>query len=178
MRPSPSSSRPFWTLSDTRRDSHLYAREVGTALDSSNRLVRWVLGLTIAAGGAGVVMRIFGVHSAIVSTLVLLFLAVAPTAAIYGLLHSFDPFARIILACTLTVVFLTLMATLMLAEGVWSPLGGLLVVTGITLACFVAQWPPVKRQLAGATTHLWRRTNRNRLDHAGAADRQSNDGER
>ena len=118
-------------------------------------------------------MRLAGVHSAIVSATVLLFLAVAPTVAIYGLLDSFDPFARIVLACTANVVFLTLTATIMLTEGVWSPSGGLLAVVAITLACLVAQWPPVRRH-AAATATAWRKTVQNRLAHAGATDRESN----
>ena len=147
-------------------------RGVGNVVDSSNGLARWVLGIAIAAGVVGVTMRVSGVHSAFGSSLVLLFLAVAPTAAIYGLLQSFEPFARIILAFTGNVLFLTLTATLIVVEGIWSPLGGLLIVTGITLACLVVQWPPVRRQLAG-TGHLLRRTNRNRLESAGTTDRQS-----
>ena len=125
--------------------------EMSPEAAAPNRVARSALGMVIVAGGVGVVLRLVGVHSAATSALVLLFLAVAPTVAVYGLLHSFDSFARIILAGTVNVVFLTLLATVMLTEGIWSPVGGLWAVTGITLACLLAQWPPVSRLVARVT---------------------------
>ena len=47
-----------------------------------------------------------------------------------------------------TVVILALTAIIMLAEGVWSPTGGLLAVAAITAACLVAQVPAVRRGVA------------------------------
>jgi hypothetical protein len=131
----------------------------------------WVLGAVIVAGGVGVVLRLAGVQSAVCSALVLLFLAVAPTVAIYGLLRSFDRFARIILAGTADIVFLTLTATLMLAEGLWSPRGGLVAVVVITLVGLVGQWPPVRRRVVAAAPR--RRTDRHVVALAGATDPES-----
>jgi hypothetical protein len=79
------------------------------------------------------------------AVLVLLFLAVVPTAAIAGLLRTLDGSARLIIACTANITILALTAMIMLAAGVWSPRGGLLAVAAITAACLVAQLPPVRR---------------------------------
>jgi hypothetical protein len=141
----------------------------------SHKLTVWALAVAITAGGVGVALRVAGVHSAVGSALVLLFVAVAPTVAFYGLLRSFDPFARIILAATTNVAFLVLTASLMLVEGIWSPVGGLLAVAVITLACLVAQWSPVRRQVT-ATANSWRWAVQNRLAHASATDQGSNAG--
>ena len=86
----------------------------------------------------------------------------------------FEPFPRIILACATTVTFLTLTATLMLAEGVWSPLGGLLAVTGITLICLVAQWPPVSRRVGPRAVSL-RKTAQGWVAHDRSTDQESNE---
>jgi hypothetical protein len=104
-----------------------------------------VLGVAVAAGAAGVLA---GVDSAVRTALVLVFLAVAPTVAIAGLLRTLDGFARLVIACTATIVILALTAIIMLAGGVWSPTGGLLAVAAITAACLVAQVPAVRRGVA------------------------------
>jgi hypothetical protein len=114
----------------------------------STRLSSLVAGVAMAAGAAGVVMELAGVDSAVRATLVLLFLAVAPTAAIAGLLRTLDGFARLIIACTANLAILALTAIIMLAEGVWSPTGGLLAVAAITAACLAARLPPVRRRVA------------------------------
>jgi hypothetical protein len=114
-------------------------------------------------------MSLADINSPARTALVLLFLAVGPTTAVYGLLRSFDPFARIILACTVTVAFLTLTATVMLAEGVWSPLGGLLAVAGITAVCLVAQWAPVRQRVA-ARLPARRSAKRDRVGQPNAFD--------
>jgi hypothetical protein len=105
------------------------------------------LAVAVAAGAAGVGLAVAGVDSPVRAALVLVFLAVAPTTAIAGLLRWLDPFARVIIAGTTTVVILALTAIVMLAEGAWSPTGGLLAVTVITAGCFLAQLPPVKRKI-------------------------------
>jgi hypothetical protein len=106
----------------------------------------WVLGAAVAAGAAGVGLAAAGVASPLRSVLVLLFLAVAPTVAIAGLLRTMDSFARVIIACAADVVLLGLVAMIMLAEGVWSPVHGLLAVAVITALCLVAQIPAVRRR--------------------------------
>ena len=112
------------------------------------RLTSLVLGVAVAAGAAGVGLELAGVDSCARTALVLVFLAVAPPVAIAGLLRTLDGFARLVIACTATVVILALTAIIMLAEGVWSPTGGLLAVAAITAACLVAQVPAVRRGVA------------------------------
>ena len=110
-------------------------------------LTSWALAVAVAAGAAGVGLAVAGVNSPVRAALVLVFLAVAPTAAIAGLLRWLDPFARVIIAGTTTVAILALIAIVMLAEGAWSPTGGLLAVTVITAGCFLVQLPPVNRKI-------------------------------
>jgi uncharacterized membrane protein len=110
-------------------------------------LTRAVLGLAIAAGAVGVALEFAGVRSLARVVLVLLFLAVAPTTAIAGLLRTTDRFARVMIAATANVCLIALIAIVMLAEGLWSPTGGLAAVTVITAACLVAQVPMVRRRI-------------------------------
>jgi len=105
------------------------------------------LAVAVAAGAAGVGLAVAGVDSPVRAALVLVFLAVAPTTAIAGLLRWHDRFARVVIAGTTTVAILDLIAIVMLAEGAWSPAGGLLAVTVITAGCFLAQLPPVKQKV-------------------------------
>jgi hypothetical protein len=106
-----------------------------------------VLAVAVAAGAAGVGLEVAGVDSPVRAALVLVFLPVAPTTAIAGLLRWLDPFARVVIAGTTTVAILALIAIVMLAGGAWSPTGGLLAVTVITAGCFLAQLPPVKQKV-------------------------------
>ena len=111
----------------------------------SPSLTRWIVAIAIVAGAVGVGMELAGVHTAVGSGLVLLFFAVAPTAAIAGLLRTFDDsFARLIIAFATNVVILALTAIVMLALGVWSPKGGLVAVVAITAVCLTAQVPQVR----------------------------------
>jgi uncharacterized membrane protein len=109
------------------------------------RLWSLVLGVAIAAGAAGVGLAVADVDSPVRTVLVLLFLALGPTAAIYGLLGSFDGLARLVLACSATIVVLALTAMIMLAAGGWHPVSGLLAVAAITALCVAVQLPPVRR---------------------------------
>jgi ribosomal-protein-alanine N-acetyltransferase len=104
-----------------------------------------VAGATVSAGAAGLGLALAGVHSAVRAVLVLLFLAVAPTATMAGLLRAFDGFARLIIACTADITILVLTAIIMLAAGMWSPTGGLLAIMAITTVGWAAQWPSVRR---------------------------------
>ena len=130
---------------------------------------RWLVAVPCAAGVIGVGMALAGVHSAARASLVLVFLAVVPTVAIAGLLRSFDLFARVILAVAANITILTLTATIMLAEGVWSPVAGLLGITVATLLCLVAQWPPVGGHVRAAFTSS-RSAEQTRKPHRGAID--------
>jgi hypothetical protein len=111
-------------------------------------LSTWVLAAAVAAGAAGVGLAAAGVASPLRSVLVLLFLAVAPTVAIAGLLRTLDSFARVITACAADVVLLGLVAMVMLAERVWSPVHGLLAVAAITALCLAAQVAAIRRRAA------------------------------
>jgi len=93
----------------------------------------------VAAGAIGVLLELAGVRSAVVSVLVLVFIVVAPTAAIAGLLRGFDVFARIILAAVTAAAGITLIAMIMLAIGAWSVKGGLVAIAIISAACLLAQ---------------------------------------
>lgn len=110
-----------------------------------DRLAKGVIGVAIAAGASGVGLEAAGVRSGLRTILVLLFLVVAPTAGVAGLLRGFDRFARVIISFAATIVIVALTAIIMLMAGVWSPAGGLLVVAGITAVCLAAQLPPVRR---------------------------------
>ena len=106
----------------------IYARLVGLATFAA-----------LGAGIAGFLVDLAGVRSGLVTVLVLIFIAVAPTTAIAGLLRGFDLFARLILTCVTTIAVLTLIAMIMLAIGVWSPKGGLVAIALVSGACLLAQ---------------------------------------
>jgi len=128
--------------------------QIGAPMSSS--LIRWTAGIAIVAGAVGVGLELANVHSVAGSVLVLLFFAVAPTAAFAGLLRTFDDgFARLIIAFTTNVVILALTAIVMLALGVWSPTGGLVAVVVITAVCLTAQVPPVRNGVV-AEAAWWR----------------------
>ena len=93
----------------------------------------------MAAGAIGVLLELAGARSVVVSVLVLVFIVVAPPAAIAGLLRGFDAFARIILAAVTAVAVVMLIAMIMLALGVWSVKGGLVAIALISAACLLAQ---------------------------------------
>jgi hypothetical protein len=97
-----------------------------------------------AAGAAGAILGLAGVDSPVRAALVLIFLAVTPTAAIAGLLGGLDGFARLVLACVTTIAVLTIVAMIMLAAGLWSPMGGLLAVAVISASCLITQRPAIR----------------------------------
>lgn len=110
----------------------------------------------MGAGAVGVILALAGVHSPIRTVLVLLFLAVAPTAAIAGLLGSFDPFARLILAVVTALAVLSIVAMILLSAGLWSPIGELIGVAAITVICLAAQVPSVRARVAAWAGPRWR----------------------
>lgn len=110
----------------------------------------------MGAGAVGVILALAGVHSPIRTVLVLLFLAVAPTAAIAGLLGSFDPFARLILAVVTAIAVLSIVAMILLSAGLWSPIGELIGVAVITVICLAAQVPSVRARVAAWAGPRWR----------------------
>jgi hypothetical protein len=106
----------------------------------------------VAAGSIGVLLELSGVRSAVVSALVVVFLLIAPAAAIAGLLRGFDLLARAVLAAAGAVVMVTAVAMIMLAAGAWSPQAGLVVIAALTAACAAARWRPAR--LPHGITHL------------------------
>jgi len=122
----------------------------------TSKLTRSLAGAAMGAGGVGVILALAGVHSPVRTVLVIVFLAVAPAAAIAGLLRSLDPFARIILSVVTTVVVLSIVAMILLSAGLWSPIGELLVVAVITTGCLLAQRPGVRARIASWVVPRWR----------------------
>jgi hypothetical protein len=102
-------------------------------------VVGWGTYVALGGGIAGFLADLAGVRSALVTVLVLIFIAVAPTTAVAGLLRGFDLFARLILTCVTTITVLTLIAMIMLAIGIWSPKAGLVAIALVSGACLPAQ---------------------------------------
>jgi hypothetical protein len=80
--------------------------------------------------------------------LVLVFIAVAPAAAIAGLLRGFDLFARLVIAYVTAIAVITFIAMIMLVAGIWSPRGGLVAVALVSGACLLP------RRLGSVTAKL------------------------
>jgi hypothetical protein len=122
----------------------------------TSKLTRSLVGVATGAGVVGVILALAGVHSPVRTALVIVFLAIAPAAAVAGLLRSFDPFARIILSVVTTLVVLSIVAMILLSSGLWSPIGELIGVAAITLVCLAAQRPPVRARAAAWGGPRWR----------------------
>jgi hypothetical protein len=119
------------------------------------RLTSWSVRAAVAAGAAGVVADLAGARSVLVTVLVLVFFAVAPTAAIAGLLRGFDVFARLIIACVTAIAVITFIAMIMLAAGIWSPRGGLVAVALVSGACLLARrMGPLTTKIAERATRI------------------------
>jgi hypothetical protein len=132
----------------------------------STKLTSWFGRAAMAAGVAGAILGLAGVDSPVRAALVLIFVAVTPTAAIAGLLGGFEGFARLVLACVTTIAVLTAVAMIMLAAGLWSPTGGLLAVAVISVSCLIAQRPTIRTRVA-AQAASWRKA---LIRHRGATE--------
>jgi hypothetical protein len=110
--------------------------------------VHAVTAVAIAAGSVGAIMAIANISSPVRAPLLLIFLLVAPAAAIAGLLDRFDGLAQLIIAGTAAIVINFLVAEIMLAAGLWSPRGSVIVVTVITVVSALAQVARVRARLA------------------------------
>jgi [ribosomal protein S18]-alanine N-acetyltransferase len=128
------------------------AAQSGPEMPVPVRAASVVLGAAVAAGVVGLGLALAGVDSAVRAILVLLFLAVAPTAAAAGLLRTLDGFARLIIAAAADITILALTAVIMLAVGMWSPTGGLMAVMVLTAVGWAAQWPAVRRAVRRAVS--------------------------
>ena len=111
----------------------------------SGKLTGLFVSAAVGAGAVGIVLALAGVTSLVRVVLVLVFIAVAPTAAVAGLLRGFDRFARLVIACVTATALVTLIAMAMLAAGLWSPTGGLIAVAAFSAACWLAQRTPFLR---------------------------------
>jgi hypothetical protein len=103
------------------------------------RLASWSVRAAVGAGAAGVVADLAGAKSLLVTVLVLIFIAVAPAAAIAGLLRGFDLFARLVIAWVTAIAVITFIAMIMLAAGIWSPRWGLVAIALVSGACLLAR---------------------------------------
>ena len=128
----------------------------------------WLLGGVLVFGVVTISVAAANLQSPARPALVLLFLIFGPSIAIGGLLRSFDPLARVVLAFSSCLVLLTLTAMIMVVGGFWNPTGGLLAVAILTAVCVASQWPPIARRLGAATDTLVRQ-------HAGAKVPASNE---
>jgi hypothetical protein len=152
-----------------RRDERL-RHDPGAAKPSSSAYIAdvrtggvgmrgWLTGALIGAGvvvaAAALGLTAAGVHSAARTVMVLLFLALGPTAAVAGLLRGFPPATRVIVAFTADVTIIALIAIVMLSAGLWSPTGGLVAVAVVTAACCAAQLPAVRRAFVACRAAVW-----------------------
>lgn len=129
----------------------------------SSKLTCLLVGAAVGAGTVGIALELAGITSPIRVVLVLVFIAVAPTAAIAGLLRGFDRFARLVIACVTATAVVTLIAMVMLTAGLWSPTGGLIAVAAFSAACWLAQRTPSLRAAVVARAKPLRKV-RNRAD--------------
>jgi len=123
----------------------------------SSELNGLLISAAVGAGTVGVVLELAGITSPIRVVLVLVFIAVAPTAAIAGLLRGFDRLARLVIACVTATAVVTLIAMVMLTAGFWSPTGGVIAVAVFSAACGLAQRTPSLRAAVAARAEPLRR---------------------
>jgi len=91
--------------------------------------------LAVVAGSVSAILAIAHIDSPVRAPLVVTFLLAAPAAAVAGLLDRFDVLARLVIAGTAAVVINFLVAEIMLAVGLWSVPGSVIVVAAITVIC-------------------------------------------
>jgi hypothetical protein len=121
----------------------------------TSKLTRLLVGAAMGAGAAGVILALADVHSPVRTALVILFVVVAPTAAIAGLLRSFDVFARLILAVVAALAVVSILGVILLSAGLWSPIGELVGVAVFTALCLAAQVPSVRARVAAWAGPRW-----------------------
>lgn len=92
----------------------------------------WLVGVLVGAGAVGAALTLAGIESPAGPPLTLLFLVLAPGAAVTGLLRGLDLAARLALTLAGSIAIDALVAEAMLVAGLWSPRGGLAAITVIT----------------------------------------------
>ena len=105
---------------------------------------RRLVGAVVAAGAVGVVLTLAGVSTPLQMLLVLLFLTVAPTAAIAGLLRGLDMFPRLLTAATATIIINALVAETTLYAGSFPSRTQLIAIVLIAAAVAVVQPPRIR----------------------------------
>jgi hypothetical protein len=110
----------------------------------AERTARWLLGASAALGAVGLSLELAGIRSPVRAVCILLFLAVAPTVAVERLLPDTDRFGHFLVSCTATVVILGAVAIVMLAAGVWSPVGGVIATAAVVAMCVVGKATAVR----------------------------------
>jgi hypothetical protein len=91
--------------------------------------------LAVVTGSVSAILAIAHVDTPVRAPLVVIFLLAAPAAAVAGLLDRFDVLARLVIAGTAAVVINFLVAEIMLAAGLWSVRGSVVVIAAITVIC-------------------------------------------
>ena len=91
--------------------------------------------LAVVAGSLSAILAIADIDTPVRAPLVVIFLLAAPAAAVAGLLDRFDILARLVIAGAAAVVIDFLVAEIMLAAGLWSVPGSIIVIAAITVIC-------------------------------------------
>jgi hypothetical protein len=91
--------------------------------------------LAVVAGSVSAILTFAHIDTPVRAPLVVIFLLAAPAAAVAGHLDRFDVLARLVIAGTAAVVINFLVAEIMLAAGLWSIRGGVIVIVAITVIC-------------------------------------------
>lgn len=98
----------------------------------------YALAATLAAACVGAGLRLAGVTTPITGVLTVVFLTVAPAAAVSGLVTG-NRLARVAVAVAGSLVVNAAVAEAMLASRMWSPRGGLVAVAAISALCAAAR---------------------------------------
>lgn len=93
----------------------------------------------VAIGGIGAVLTLAGFTGPAIGALTLLFLVAAPSAAVSWAVAAEDVASRVALGFLGAVAVNAVVASVMLALGLWSPRGGLAAVAAVSAACAAAR---------------------------------------
>jgi hypothetical protein len=95
-------------------------------------LTRWLVGAVLAAGVAGAVIAIAGIHAPARVPLVLIFFAGVPALAVTSLIGGIDRLATVMIAGISTIVVDFGVAEAMIISGTWSLRGGVVAVAAVS----------------------------------------------
>ena len=91
--------------------------------------------LAVLAGSVSAILAFADIDTPVRAPLVVIFLLAALAAAVAGQLDRFDVLARLVIAGAAAVVINFLVAEIMLATGLWSVRGSVIVIAAITVIC-------------------------------------------